>query len=127
MKHKKTVIIIILMITTIAVLGSLYAIGNYTSQLSNIVDGVNYGRDSTDPEVRLMYATIDGMTTKYYSQDPVVTCEEYITCTSQSQYDYIMNGKISLLNEYGARVTYSYSAYIINQAGQYIVVDSILV
>jgi len=68
MKHKKTVIIIILMITTIAVLGSLYAIGNYTSQLSNIVDGVNYGRDSTDPEVRLMYATIDGMKTKYYSQ-----------------------------------------------------------
>lgn len=87
----------------------------------------DYSRDSDDFEVRMIYAVKDGMETKYKSQDPIVTCKEYITCGPQSQYDYIMNGKISLLNEYGSRIIYDYSAYIISQDGQYYVVDSIIV
>ena len=89
-------------------------------------DDPKYSRSSTDPEVRMIYAVVDGMSLKYKAQDPIVSCKEYVTCSSSSQYDYIMNGKISLLNEYGARITYSFSAYIVKNGSQYAVVDSIV-
>jgi len=118
--NKETSIAIVLMIMVISIFGIMYAIGNAHTQQDQ------YNRTSGDLDTRLIYATMDGMETKYSSQDPVITCKEYITCTPESQYDYIMNGKISLLNDYGARITYSFSAYIVKNGESYSVVDSIV-
>lgn len=117
MKHKKVVIILVVLI--IGILGSLYVIG-----ANHLAQDEQYGRNSNDPEVRMIYATIDGMQTRYRTQDPIVECSTYTTCSSSSQYDYIMNGRISLVNEYGSRIIHSFSAYLVYQGGQYYVVDS---
>ena len=126
-KMKKTTSILsigVLIIISITIL-SLIAINNSYQQLGTST-GNNYGRDSDDFEVLLIYATLDGMETKYKAQSPIVMPKDYLACEPESQYDYIMNGEISLLNEYGARITYSFSAYIMNQSGYYYVVDSIV-
>jgi len=116
--RKITLAAISILIIIVFVFGGLWAIGEESP--------TEYGRDSTDFEIQLIYATLDGMETKYKAQSPIVMPKDYLTCEPESQYDYIMNGEISLLNEYGTRITYSFSAYIMNQSGYYYVVDSIV-
>jgi len=116
MKDVTKVIIFALSITIVVFI----IIVNYTVPTANST----YTGD--DFETKLIRATINGMNTKYAARSPLVTPQNYITCKPQSQYDYIMNGKISLLNDYGSRITYSFSAYIMNNSGNYYVVDSII-